>query len=808
MLTESIFVKPASDVSNVGEFNGKKLSFSEDATDHLRRVLTSQYSHAEIAVVRELLSNAVDATVKAGSKRPIEVELPGYPENSEGAGNLFLRIKDYGTGMSYEEIDNVYSSYGSSDKRKDNMSNGSYGLGGKSPLAICDRYDVVSVKDGQKIEFHMGQINENDKSGAFSIVYDNISSTDEPNGVTVTVPYPHVISDTGALNVVLAGVDNLIVNGEPYKNTLYNEEIFTPVMGMLGKPVMFYTNGVDFNMKSTLLNIVLGSVIYPLDLNKIQYQIRFQHFPTNEDEDAAKIALYTKVQPFLDQLKRLNDYNNHFSCYFVLPLGSIIPIPSREDLFYDKETIDTLVYHLVETSTIFSDFIKVELENKTSYKDAYEHISKWSPILNADYDNDECGDDTRNIFWHGNKFMPEFKARDYESKAYLIDIGYNRGRKRYTSHIINLARGFSFDFHTLDPAKSLVVELPEDNERANVLVERINRRASALRSYEGTTSNLTSIYFLPKEAYDNPWWNFIPAYSKEFRTAEELYGFILKQAREKRKSMGATEKVLPYKLVTFDTAPGFNQYSHTVETINVEDERLKKPLLYTLATKSSNFVARSNKAFWKAFDSTLGLENYTILTKSPSQKTELLLKRFPDIEDLNDKVVSTWVGLAEKETYETPQLTWSVFRDAYDKESTSSNTSYMLSTVASKYVRYKNNTSYSFPEVPVLEEIHNLFTGRGSEQVSEMPLIFTYLVSFFSSHPGFRELKEKVRTVKRTENDLVSLTVRLEKTMPFTLSLITSIDYDTISREQEEILKGLVKEETKLFNAYRPELSE
>src|SRR5690349_8174125 len=99
-----------------------KMSFDENSLGFLADVLINLYSDKEMAVIREYSTNARDSHIEAGVDRPIEVTTPS-------GLSFFLRIKDYGVGLSKEDIIKIYSKYGASTKRYTNKQGGMLGLG-------------------------------------------------------------------------------------------------------------------------------------------------------------------------------------------------------------------------------------------------------------------------------------------------------------------------------------------------------------------------------------------------------------------------------------------------------------------------------------------------------------------------------------------------------------------------------------------------------------------------------------------------------------------------------------------------------
>ena len=112
---------------------------------HIFGILRSQlYSNKVLAVLREYGANAWDEHRAAGCPdRPIKVVLPTALEPT-------LRIRDYGRGLSEDQVFAVYTQYGSSTKRSDNLTVGAMGIGSKSAFAYTDSFTVTSWHDGQK----------------------------------------------------------------------------------------------------------------------------------------------------------------------------------------------------------------------------------------------------------------------------------------------------------------------------------------------------------------------------------------------------------------------------------------------------------------------------------------------------------------------------------------------------------------------------------------------------------------------------------------------------------------------------------
>lgn len=153
------------------------LTLDQASTPHLMSIATNLYSDAQMAVLREIATNALDAIVEAGKSDPVRVTLPSTLKP-------VLEISDTGIGLDDSDLRDIYSKYGASTKRDSNDVVGMLGLGCKSPLAYTDTFTLVSVKGGKQ---YTAQVSRDD-SGGGSITITDTRPSGDPNGVTVRVP--------------------------------------------------------------------------------------------------------------------------------------------------------------------------------------------------------------------------------------------------------------------------------------------------------------------------------------------------------------------------------------------------------------------------------------------------------------------------------------------------------------------------------------------------------------------------------------------------------------------------------------------
>ena len=145
-------------------------SVKQENLAHIFSILrNSLYSDKAGAIIREYSTNAYDAHVQAGIKdTPISINCPSR-------FSPLLTIRDYGFGLSEEQIFNVYASYGESTKRHTNDQVGMMGLGSKSAFSYTDSFTIISHNAGVK-KSYLAFI---DDSGIGKIMKVGEESTDE-----------------------------------------------------------------------------------------------------------------------------------------------------------------------------------------------------------------------------------------------------------------------------------------------------------------------------------------------------------------------------------------------------------------------------------------------------------------------------------------------------------------------------------------------------------------------------------------------------------------------------------------------------
>ena len=140
----------------------------------IKMQLTEKYSNKILAGIREISTNALDANIEAKSTRKIDVTLPTIIDS-------IFKVRDYGKGLSKEDIRDIYADLGTSTKEKSNNSVGCFGIGKFAPLVYCDVFTIISYYRKKKIIYIM-----NTSGNGNSIRVLSEEKSNEPSGLEIS----------------------------------------------------------------------------------------------------------------------------------------------------------------------------------------------------------------------------------------------------------------------------------------------------------------------------------------------------------------------------------------------------------------------------------------------------------------------------------------------------------------------------------------------------------------------------------------------------------------------------------------------
>ena len=370
-------------ISNVGEIGEFRIRNSAKAFNILSSGL---YANKVRAIIRELSCNAVDSHTAAGNQNtPFDVHLPNQMEP-------WFSIRDYGTGLSHEQVTNIYTTYFESTKTNSNDFIGALGLGSKSPFSYTDNFTVTAVKDGRK-GIYSAFINA---EGVPSIALMAEEQTDEPSGVEVKFSVndrwdfskfqeeARSVYTYFALRPVVSGVENFQI-----REVVYDTKDIVP--------------GVNSYKDSRRSVAVMGNIAYPIEIPEAE--------------------------------KTLGDLRQLLNCGLEMHfgIGELDFQASREGLSYIPQTLQSIKSKLTELNDALYSVLAKEA-------DAISNLWERAVFLHKKYQNN---------LWNAavKKYVADTKLPTFDDSRY-------GGTKTFKvlidelTHKYNISvRGFSYQKH-------------------------------------------------------------------------------------------------------------------------------------------------------------------------------------------------------------------------------------------------------------------------------------------------------------------------------------------------------------------------
>jgi hypothetical protein len=290
--------------SNFGSIGAFRIKESAKAFSILS---SSLYQNPIRSIIRELGCNARDAHVAAKNPEPWVLSLPSSlsPE---------FAVKDNGTGLSHEEVMQIYTTYFESTKTNSNDFVGALGLGSKSPFSYTDNFTVTSVKDGKKNIYSTFLTEEQIPS----IVLLDSSATNDPNGVEVRFSvkspdfnsfrveaaealrffdqkpkgYPNEVSNQFE---IINGIEHVASTKKTYNSSA------SPLVIMGGVQYTFDTKNPSFEKYSTVINTSHYHMLIRANIGDVDIQ------PSRESLTMTKKTIEYICSKFDEALKKIKD---------------------------------------------------------------------------------------------------------------------------------------------------------------------------------------------------------------------------------------------------------------------------------------------------------------------------------------------------------------------------------------------------------------------------------------------------------------------------------------------------------------------
>jgi hypothetical protein len=312
-------------------FPVRNFGIDDDDFRHIIGILQNQlYSNKILAILREYSTNQSDAHVEAGIAHvPVKITLPAQLSSQ-------LIFRDFGNGLTKEQIETVFTRYGKSTKRGTNTATGQFGIGGKVAFCYTSSFLVRSYIAGQVTTWSCIL----DESNVGTLVNLGECETTEPNGLEIII------------DVKKGDISNFRDEArEFFKFWPLTPDIegfdASDYEGMRASMVP-HLEGTKWKILKRLdsgygeSNILMGNVAYKIDWDAIR----------DFDEFCRNRTSYGRIRNFIS--------NNNI--LFTCEIGQVQPTPSREALQYTENT-NALLLSKLETLLLE---IKGELQDQFS----------------------------------------------------------------------------------------------------------------------------------------------------------------------------------------------------------------------------------------------------------------------------------------------------------------------------------------------------------------------------------------------------------------------------------------------------------
>ena len=200
-----------------------------------------------MAVIREYSCNAIDANIEAGSKQNVLITVPSMIDP-------VFKVRDFGAGLSEDDVRSVYVKLGKSTKRDSNAVTGTFGLGAKSGFCYTDSFLITSWYNGKRYSYNA------QKTADSRLILIPLAAVDsnEPSGVEISIP-----ANKNDVNSFVSNLQRFI------------KYVSAPVDfmgGFVPQKLEKLSDYGDFFTEKDFLNrasLLMGNVLYPIEQNHL-----------------------------------------------------------------------------------------------------------------------------------------------------------------------------------------------------------------------------------------------------------------------------------------------------------------------------------------------------------------------------------------------------------------------------------------------------------------------------------------------------------------------------------------------------------
>jgi hypothetical protein len=592
-----------------------RMQVDSSGAAHIMSLLTDLYSDPTGTVIREYISNAYDSHAEAGTDAPIEVTLPSKFEPK------FI-IKDHGTGMSAQEVRDIYGVFGRSTKRTDNTQVGAFGLGSKSALTMTQQFTAIFVKDGEKTVALIAR----GEDGVGEIKILSVTETDEGNGVTITIPVTKVTDFNEKANAYFFTLpkNTILVDGKAPERSLYSSDYLR-----IDELDTYIARNNEARPDKKGWGYVYENGFYVV-MGGVSYEVR-----TSE--------LYDVLPNDVRHGTFMRNITNHYGLrtYSIVPIASVDLVPSREDIRYSPRTKKFLASLFEAIGSEFTNTLAADISEADTRKEAFKRLAAYSKKVNGDWIN--------NVNWNG-EVIPNF----------IEDIKHARIHYSESSNSSSVGQfddlpARDYGLRADDSFLFAVVKADTDAE----WLEACNKARRDWKGYlfrneeDGEEDNYDTLLLFRDEAPTSPWFTEMKAYTEV--SLEDIIEGATKW-RKYRRTVGNSNRTYTASAAT--TYPYLTLAKDTDTLLSFGDVLAKEIPSDALYVSEGNLSDLENAYKYRLHERShenlitlikaIGLVDVKIVYLKSSRKVETLHKRAGRTMDTLTQKVYKFVSDLEK----------------------------------------------------------------------------------------------------------------------------------------------------------------
>ena len=369
-------------VEREGIQNEVDFNIRQENVAHIFSILRNQlYANKVLAVIREYSTNAFDAHIEANVSRPIEVTLP------TSFSPTFI-VRDFGFGLSPDDVNNIFASYGASTKRNTNEQVGMLGLGSKSAFCYVNSFMIVSRNNGTEYTYQAYI----DETNVGKVALLSSKPTDE-TGLSVHININSAVDYSNFRNNCVKFFQNF----NPMPKFYGDSSIANLIEQAQNKKPLISGDNWEMHRREYYgegdLSVLMGNVLYPTTLDSLDYDTR----------------------------KYIQNSRSHI--IFRANIGDVKPSASRENLEMDNKTKDYILKGVQKIQSDIKDTIKASFDDKQSLFSKMIHKrhveNQFQHILN-----------TGNVAKDIPLFFSDKKLKEYGISYVMIETSDKSFKKR------------------------------------------------------------------------------------------------------------------------------------------------------------------------------------------------------------------------------------------------------------------------------------------------------------------------------------------------------------------------------------------